>query len=312
MNTSDTTLSIIVIIIFLFLYIFNFIIIQMQHIKENWVMYRCQPLIIPFASFFGHDTSENFGFCIRNMQKSFMSDVMKPLYYSVDVANESTTSLTSSLNYTRKLVTGLRFNFMDMFKNIFATLYNIIVEIQRMMIIMKDSMGKLIGTMTTSMFLIHGSMLTMSSAWSGPPGGLVRALCFHPDTEVLLKNGKTYLMKDIPLNSILPNNARVISNMKISNLDENGNIIEKMYKLKRNKINIENNSHNDIIVSGSHLVYDLNTQKFIPTKHIKISELTNINCEILSCLITSNNTIQLGEWIFHDWEDNNGSPSKQI
>ena len=80
----------------------------------------------------------------------------------------------------------------------------------------------------------------------------------------------------------------------------------------KNKINIENNSHHDIIVSGSHLVYDLNTQNFIPTKHIKTSELTNINCEILSCLITSNNTIQLGDWIFHDWEDNNGSPSKQI
>ena len=29
-------------------------------------------------------------------------------------------------------------------------------------------------------------------------------------------------------------------------------------------------------------------------------------------LITSDHSIPIGEWIFHDWEDNNGSPSKNL
>jgi len=32
----------------------------------------------------------------------------------------------------------------------------------------------------------------------------------------------------------------------------------------------------------------------------------------LVCLITSNHTIPIGTNIFHDWEDNQGSPSKSI
>ena len=42
------------------------------------------------------------------------------------------------------------------------------------------------------------------------------------------------------------------------------------------------------------------------------SELTDIKCEKLTCLITSNHTIPIGGRIFHDWEDNNGSPSKSL
>ena len=41
-----------------------------------------------------------------------------------------------------------------------------------------------------------------------------------------------------------------------------------------------------------------------------ITKITDTKQETLCCLITSNNTIPIGKWIFHDWEDNN--PSKII
>ena len=55
---------------------------------------------------------------------------------------------------------------------------------------MKHMMGKLLATMVTMLHLISGSIMTMESAWNGLPGGLVRALCFHPETQVELKNGE--------------------------------------------------------------------------------------------------------------------------
>ena len=90
--------------------------------------------------------------------------------------------------------------------------------------------GKLVGAMTTSLYILNGSIMTMESAWSGPPGDLVKALCFHPATKVQLKNGEIVSMQDIPLNSILQNDTRVCATMQISNLDDSGAIIEKMYK----------------------------------------------------------------------------------
>jgi hypothetical protein len=105
--------------------------------------------------------------------------------------------------------------------------------------------------------------------------------------------------------------------MNISNLDENGLHVEKMYKVKRkNSSSITENTEpietDDILVSGSHLIYDPNTKQFVHVKDLPASELTEINCDTLSCLITSNHTIPIGEWIFHDWEDSNGSAPKKI
>ena len=307
MASSDLSLSIIVIFIFIVLYIFNLIVVGMQRIKDNWPVYRCQPLIMPFASFFGHNTSKNFSFCIQNIQSSFMDDLLKPVSFNIGILSGITSQLTDSLNGVRGFISAFRFNLADIFKNIFATLFNIMVEIQRTMINIKDMIGKMAGIMMTTLYVINGAMLTMTSAWEGPPGGLVRALCFHPETKIKLQNGEILPMKDLPLNGILPNGSRVCAVMKISNLDENGKYVEEMYKVKN-----QLDSNDDILVSGSHLVYDVSINQFVHVKDLSVAERAQTNCDVLYCLITSDHTIQIGEWIFHDWEDSNGSAPKNI
>jgi hypothetical protein len=304
MAASDTSLTVIVIIIFIALYLFNIIIVGMQRIKDNWPVYRCQPLVIPFASLFGHNTSKNFAYCIQNIQTNFMDDLLKPVSFNVGILGGITSSLTDDINQLRGFLSLFRFNLTDIFQNIFATMFNIMIEVQRTVINIKDMVGKLTGIMMGTMYILSGSMLTMSSAWNGPPGQLVRALCFHPETKVPLKNGEIYSMKDMPLNSILSNGSRVCAVMKISNLDEKGDFIEKMYKVK--------NKDNDIIVSGSHLVYDQTRSQFVHVEELPVAEVSDKNCDILYCLITSDHTIQIGDWLFHDWEDSNGSEPKNI
>lgn len=38
-----------------------------KEIAENWPKYRCDPTVMPFASFYGHDPAENFQFCMKDM-----------------------------------------------------------------------------------------------------------------------------------------------------------------------------------------------------------------------------------------------------
>lgn len=312
MGAADTTLSIIVIFIFLVLYVFNLIVVGMQRIKDNWPVYRCQPLVMPFASFFGHNTALNFAYCIQTMQRSFMDDLLAPIKFNIDFLGDITDGLSGTLNDIRDFTDYFRFSIEDIFKNIFATVFNVMVEVQRVVINAKDIGGKLIGIMTTMLYVLDGSMMTMASAWEGPPGGLVRQLCFHPDTQLKLKNGEMVAMKDLPLNSILENGSRVDAVMQISNLDENGKNIEKMYKIKRS-LCLENTDNNDdILVSGSHLIFNPTSKQFVHVEHLPESEISEMDCDVLSCLITSDHIIPIGGWLFHDWEDNNGSPSKSI
>lgn len=324
MKSSDLTLSIIIIFLFVILYIVNFIVVGMQKIKDNWPLYRCNPMVMPFASVFGHDTKENFGYCIANMQKNFMGSFLAPLNFNINVLGGVAGGLTKNINDVRKFMDYFRLSVMDTFLNIFSAVFNIMIEMQKTFIKIKDTIGKLTGIMSSTLYILSGSIMTIQSAWNGPPGQLVKALCFHPDTKLKLHTGEFVEMKNIKLNSQLQNGTRVSAVMQISNLDERGEYIEKMYKVKRRRdaragqvdarasqVDVDA-IEEDILVSGSHLIYDPEIKEFIHVEDLPVAEVSDINCEVLYCLITSDHTIPIGEWIFHDWEDSNGTPSKKI
>jgi len=318
MKTSDLTKAIFIFFIFILLYIFNVLSIGMKKVKENWPIYRCNPSVMPFASVFGYNTSENFAYCIQNMQTNYMGYLMQPLMYNLNNITDIGTGLTDSVNGARQMFANIRGSLTNIVQSIFGVFLNILIEFQRLTIKIKDLFNKFIGILVTLLFTLDGSMKTMNSVWSGPPGTLVRALCFHPETKLRLIDNSIVSMKDIPLNSVLKNGTIVNAVMNISNLDKEGNCIEALYRLKGGESNDNgngkdnDNGKDDILVSGSHLVYEDKSSKFTHVENLSEAERTDIKCEAFSCLITSNHIIPIGKWIFHDWEDNNGSKSKSI
>jgi hypothetical protein len=300
MKTSDITLTFIIFIIFILLYVFNVLSIGIKKVSDDWANYRCNPTVMPFASTFGHDPISNFTYCIQNMQTSYMGYLMQPLHYNFSVLGDMGANMTKAINDVRAFINNLRNFITEIVQNIFGVFLNILIEFQRLTINIKDLFGKLIGIMGALMHTLSGSIMTMQSAWAGPPGQLARALCFHSETKVELKNGNSMSMKDLPLNAILKNGARVCAVMNISNIDEHGQHVEKLFDI------------DGIVVSGSHLVYDTRLKRFIHVEELKEATVTDIKCDNLACLITSDHTIPIGKWIFHDWEDNNGSAAKTL
>ena len=71
MRFYDIISVIIVIVIFVGIYLLNILAIGKKNIEKNWVKYRCNPMIMPFAGMFGHDPMENFAYCIQNMSNKF-------------------------------------------------------------------------------------------------------------------------------------------------------------------------------------------------------------------------------------------------
>lgn len=307
MKTSDLSITIFIIIIFILLYVFNVLSVGINKIKEDWPTYRCNPSVMPFASIFGQDTSKNFTYCIQTMQENYMGYLMQPVMYNLNIIGNIGANITKAINDIRAFFNKIRNFITDIVGSIFSVFLNILIEFQRITMNIKDLFGKLIGIMATLMFTLDGSIKTMNSTWAGPPGQIARALCFHPDTHLCLLDDSIVAMKDIPLNSVLKNGTVVKAVMHISNLDETGKCIEPLYKLAGGE-----GVNEYILVSGSHLIYEPVTQKFIQVEHLVQAEKTDLICETFTCLITSNHIIPIGKWIFHDWEDNNGSQSKSI
>lgn len=59
----------------------------------------------------------------------------------------------------------------------------------------------------------------------------------------------------------------------------------------------------DIYVTGSHLIFDKKSKKYIQVEDYDKAIKTEIMIEWFSCLITSDNKIVIGSEIFWDWED---------
>ncbi len=306
MKTSDITLSLFILLIFIVLYVFNVLSVGIQKIKDDWPQYRCNPIVMPFASVFGYDPMSNFSFCIQTMMSSYMGYLMQPIKYSFSVLGNISKDINDGLTGVRAFFNNIRNYITNIIQTVFGVFLNILIEFQRVTINIKDMFAKLIGILATLMYTLEGTVDTMESAWNGPPGQLVRALCFHPDTKVELKDGSLYAMKDLPLNSILKSGSKVCAVMNISNITEKGEFIEKLYSIDGG----ENNEK--ILVSGSHLIYNNETKQFVHVEDLSNVIISDINSPNFACLITSDHIIPIGKHIFHDWEDNNGSEAKKL
>ena len=258
-------------------------------IKENWNLYRCNP---PYW-IFSENISEDFTYCVQNTQMNMMGYLLEPLNYMVNSLTSVGSGINDSVNNSRGMISSIR-NFMsEIIENVFGVFLNMIVEFQKIIISIKDMVGKMIGIVVTIMYVLDGSIKTMNSAWSGPPGQLVKAIgsCFDPKTKITLANGKQYNMENVPLGAELQDGGKIFAVLKIDNLKK-----EPLYKIKGN--------NQDIYVTGEHFVFDKTNKKWIQVQYYKNSQIQENNIpEYFSCLITTNRHIKIDDELFWDWED---------
>jgi len=151
-------------------------ILLIKHVKDNWPLYKCKTNYMLFSWFFGFDTETNFQQCMQTMQSGYMTILMQPANYLMSITTSSINGLTSSFNDVREFMNMFRINVSDSIFNIFGVFLNMLIQIQMMVIKMKDMVSKNIGIMATSMFTLDTGIKTMQSTWNGPIGEVVRAL----------------------------------------------------------------------------------------------------------------------------------------
>ena len=260
-------------------------------IKENWPKYRCNP---PYWVF-SENISEDFTYCVQNTQMNMMGSLLQPLNYMVSSLTSIGGEFAESINKIRVMFSSIRNFVSEIIENVFGVFLNLIIAFQKILISIKDMVGKMVGIVVTIMYVLDGSIKTMQSAWNGPPGQLVKSIgsCFHPNTIITLANGKTYTMENIPLGSELTDGGKVFAVLKVDNTKK-----EPLYKIKGKS------EDEDILVTGEHFIFDKETNKWIQVKDYKKSTIQKeLIIPYFSCLITTNRRIPIDNELFWDWED---------
>jgi len=265
---------------------------SVQNIQTNWPKYRCNPMFMLFAK----NVDENFVYCVQNMQKGLMGYILQPLNFITKGLSSVSGNFMNDINAVRNMFNTVRNFIKSITETIYGIFLNLIIEFQKIIIGIRDLIGKIVGILTTFLYLLGGSIQTMNSAWNGPPGQLVQAVgsCFHPDTKIRLQNGSIQVMKNLNLGDILENGSRVTALMKIDNV-----LKEDLFQLTDLGVDRET-----IYVTGSHLIYDELSNSYMEVKKSNKGILQDkIKTDWFSCIITSDHKIQIGSCLFWDWED---------
>ena len=296
MKFKDIAYVILIIGAFAILHLTGFIMLRLKELEDDWPKHRCNPMTMPFASYLGHDPISNFTYCVGNIQKDLMGFFLEPLKYILSMIGNQGEWILGRLNLIREFFNMFRKFLGTMVGDIYGMFVNVLIQVQSLVIKLKDTVMKLVGILMTFMYLIQGAMMTGQSINKGPIGETLRTVCFHKNTPVNLKNGTTIMMKDIQLGTILENGAEVYGLLTLK-----GDKHNPYYKIWSDKLN------NYIFVTGEHKILVDDNKKdiegFKPVSELSYALKTDICDEKLSCLITSNHRIPIGEYTFWDWED---------
>ena len=145
--------------------------INVATIKADWVNQRCNPSVIPFAGFINKPadmtaldfTEQNFAYCTDQILIPITLEAVNPFSYIVSAFLAIYTAMAAALNAIREVIDKIRKALAAFLNQILGRLTNFIIPIIQLIIAIKDNMAKVVGVMTTSLYMTMGAYSTLKS-----------------------------------------------------------------------------------------------------------------------------------------------------
>ena len=141
------------------------------YIQSDWINQRCNPTVIPFAGFINKPpnktisefTFENFNQCTQSILIPVTVDATNPFSYIIQGFQAVFLSIATAIENIRVMFNQLRVNFAKVATDVMARILNFIIPVQQLVIAVKDTMAKVSGVMTATLYTSLGSYYTLKS-----------------------------------------------------------------------------------------------------------------------------------------------------
>lgn len=315
-NKLEGTYIFIVVIIFILITTNIVINAKKKEIKENWIQYRCSPLIMPFAKQFGKDPFKNFKLCMWSIIHKFLNTLLKPIQYIFKLIFKNVKQTGNTINVIRKFINSIRNFIIRYIKNLMGRVENATITLRMMIIKTLEILNKSKGIMEVSkyVFVVLGFM--MQVVWKVlrkiiimvimfaiglglilwlcctafglvvvilAAGAGIAFSCFTSDTLITMDNNEQKKISEIDISEKLYNNNEVIGFIESLGNKEN------LYEINNTK------------VSGDHLIYENNICKRVKNSDNSIKIEHPMPIFKLYCLITEKNVIHINNTKFGDY-----------
>ena len=168
-----TTIMIFLLITMIVAFIYGYF--QIMRIREeianDWQNQRCNPKYIPFAGYITHPegttafqyTSDNFQYCIQNVENDVAGQAMQPLNFLISGVTNMLNIIKTSVQQTREFLNKLRQNIRKIAEDIFHKILNVMIPLQSLLISLKDMLDKTQGILTAGLYTFLGAYDTLKS-----------------------------------------------------------------------------------------------------------------------------------------------------
>jgi hypothetical protein len=265
--------------------IFSFV--NIAEVANNWQLYRCNPMIMPFASLFGYNTSENFNFCISNILKKGASSFTGPFASILETFIGSLMTVMGSLNSFRvvlaTLMGGITTVFQEMTERFQTLMANFILTGDAV----KRLMGKMFATFYAIIYMGTSGIQAGSNFTNTFLFSFLDTFCFAPSTLIEVREMGLMPIEEVEIGDILANGQVVTA---IYSINADG---QEMVKL------------GSVVVSANHYIR-YNNEWIRADKHPDAQHIGPWNggkIRPLICLDTDTHEIHIGDYVFSDYNE---------
>ena len=293
-HKNDLLQLVIIILISVVMYFMVFLVSYKSYLTANWPDYRCNPMFMPLAGMLNiPDNTSDTGFltvsknihnCLGLKMSEKMGEHLKPAHNGLALLGGGLGDMSSAFSGMSGMFGGLKSELVSFGGGIMSKIDTAKSLMSYYIIKFNELLKKIFAVFMTLIYVMKASESTLMGLVEGPIGqGIDDFVCFIGQTKIILNNGVEKCIKDIQNGDILEGDNRVIG------------IIESIAPKILYK-------YNDIIVSGSHLVYE-------NSKWIKVEESDNKDVIInhgysrVYNLVTENNMININNTLFRDYSE---------
>ncbi len=154
---------------------------SVQSVQDNWSLYRCNPVMMPVASYFAPKgstvtTQDNFSYCVQGMMTNFAPTITQPFNYLQSMTVDMMGSINDGLSASTAQSSSMNTSMTNIFGSIYGIFLNVIVEFNVLVIKLMDTQGKISGIITTILYIMTAVQYTFESMWNGIPGKMIQTI----------------------------------------------------------------------------------------------------------------------------------------
>ena len=345
-----TTIMIFLLLTIFVLFVYGYFQIMRvrEEIANDWQNQRCNPKYIPFAGYITHPdgttpfqyTSDNFQYCIQNVENDVAGQAMSPLNYLVSGVTNMLNIIGTAVQNTRDYLNVLRKNIRKIAEDVFHKILNVMIPLMSLIISLKDMLDKTQGIMTAGLYTFLGAYDTLKALmgsiveltvvmlmvmviiivglWSLPfswPAAAASSAIYVVFallltilvvflTEVMgIKSSSVPKLRCFDKDTLLEmvdGKYKKIIDINVGDMLANRTMVTAKMKVLSEDLRMF--TLNNVTVSESHIV--LYQGQWIPVRdHPLAQELSEYSEPFLYCLNTSSKEIIINDITFTDWDE---------